>query len=961
MQIFAEFLATKVQALKFYKVLQKFAKKYIRKSGRNGMNKNSFNSGIRARNLAIGVSVMALGISMMAMPAIAQETPNAEASGETVVVTGIRGSLQNAISAKKKSSQIVEAISAEDIGKLPDNSIAESIARLPGIAAQRTNGRAQSLSLRGLGPDYTVTTLNGREQVSTNDNRSVEFDQYPSELINAVLVYKTPNAAMVNQGVAGTADLQTIRPLSVGKRVMAVNFRHEMNSEDAAIGGYKNSGDRYSGTYINQFLDGTLGIALGYAHTTSPYQATKDEPWGDGDLASRNGSFLPGGQKNQVQSSTLERDGYMMVIEAKPNDRLHVTIDGYHSDFEEIQQIARLEYPLEWGGATFVSGVKSADGKYYDTGSFSNVKVIVENYANRRKSTTDQLGINANYKLNDNWSLAFDANAQWLERDDLILESTAGTGANGVGATDTVSFVRGANNSYALKGTLNYSSFDNIFLTDPKGWGGAAGRAGYVKMPTVSDELNAIKLAATRKLSNSIFTSFTFGYNQTGHTKKKVNKEGAITLPGLVAQASVPTAFRRGITDASFLGNTSGMIAYDSLGLFDSGYFGFTAFQGDNDKKNWTVDETITTSFFMANIDTTLAGIPVTGNVGFQRVHASQNAISTYVSGSGGTSYFEDGASYTDNLPSLNLNFDILKDVKLRFGAGTVIVRPRMDDMSGGVGYGIVVDSANPNRSLGFDSYWNGGGGNAKLKPWKSNSYDLSVEKYFGRRGYVSAAVFYKDLTSFIYNANIVKDYTGAALPSNCYTSTGAQVLDSVTNIWICSRANANRKGIISGPTNGSGGKISGVEISASLPFEVISPMLDGFGLIVSGAFNNSSVNPGGTGEVSVPGLSKKVINSTIYYEKHGFSARISNRYRGDFVGEVPDYTNSLQTRNVRAESILDAQLGYTFEDGLAKGLSLNLSASNITNEPFFMYKGDNVVREEKYGATYMFGISYKW
>ena len=907
-----------------------------------------------SRYLAISTSAIALGVALSATSAIAQEKTNAE----TVVVTGIRKSLQDSISAKKKSSQIVEAVSAEDIGKLPDVSIAESIARLPGIAAQRTNGRAQSLSLRGLGPDYTVTTLNGREQVSTNDNRSVEFDQYPSELINAVLVYKTPNAAMVNQGVAGTADLQTVHPLSIGKRVIAVGARHEVNSEKAAIGGYKNSGDRYYGTYINQFLDGTLGIALGYAHTTSPYQATKDEPWGDGDLASLNGAFLPGGQKNQVQSSTLKRDGFMGVIEAKPSDKLHVTIDGYHSDFEEIQQIARLEYPLAWGGATFVSGVKSSDNKFYDSGTFSDVKVIVENYANRRESKTDQIGINANYELSDKWSLDFDANAQWLERKDLILESTAGTGANGVGATDTVSFVRGANNSYALKGALNYSSFSNIFLTDPKGWGGAAGRAGYVKNPTVDDQLNAVKLAATRNVSNSFIKSFTFGVNQTEHTKEKNNREGAITLPGLVAQASVPTEFRRGVTDASFLGNTSGMIAYDALGLYDSGYFGFTQFNGDNDKKTWSVSETITTAFFMANIDTTLAGIPVTGNVGFQRVHASQNAISTYVSGQGGTTFFSDGTSYTDNLPSLNLNFDVMKDLKVRFGAGTAIVRPRMDDMSGGVGYGVTVDSANPDRSLGFDSYWNGGGGNAKLKPWKSNSYDLSVEKYFGRRGYVSAALFYKDLTSYIYNAKFAVDYTGASLPSNCYNN-GAKILNN--GVWICSKADANRKGTLSGPFNGEGGHISGVEVSASLPFEIVNPMLEGFGLIVSGSFNNSSINPAGTGEVAVPGLSKKIINSTIYYEKAGFSARVSNRYRGDFVGEVPDYTNSLQTRNVRAESILDAQLGYTFQDGPAKGLNLNLSASNITNEPFFMYKGDNVVREEKYGATYMFGISYKW
>ena len=109
-------------------------------------------------------------------------------------------------------------MSAEDIGKLPDSSIAEAIGRLPGIAAQRTNGRAQTLSIRGLGPDFTVTTFNGREQASTNDNRTVEFDQYPSELVTQVKIYKTPDAGMAYQGIAGTTDIATVHPLALSNR-----------------------------------------------------------------------------------------------------------------------------------------------------------------------------------------------------------------------------------------------------------------------------------------------------------------------------------------------------------------------------------------------------------------------------------------------------------------------------------------------------------------------------------------------------------------------------------------------------------------------------------------------------------------------------------------------------------------------------------------------------------------------
>jgi len=135
-----------------------------------------------------------------------------------IVVTGIRRSIEASISAKANNTSIVEVISAEDIGKLPDVSIAESLARLPGVTMQRLDGRSQQISIRGLGPDFTTALLNGRELVTTGDNRGVEFDQFPSELLGSVVVYKTPDAALIGQGLAGTVDLRTVRPLAYGRR-----------------------------------------------------------------------------------------------------------------------------------------------------------------------------------------------------------------------------------------------------------------------------------------------------------------------------------------------------------------------------------------------------------------------------------------------------------------------------------------------------------------------------------------------------------------------------------------------------------------------------------------------------------------------------------------------------------------------------------------------------------------------
>ena len=132
-----------------------------------------------------------------------------------------------------------------------------------------------------------------------------------------------------------------------------------------------------------------------------------------------------------------------------------------------------------------------------------------------------------------------------------------------------------------------------------------------------------------------------------------------------------------------------------------------------------------------------------------------------------------------------------------------------------------------------------------------------------------------------------------------------------------------------------------------------------------SGAFNSSQLNPSGTSSYDVPGLSREVVNTTIYYEKYGFSARISNRYRGDFLGEVPDYTNSLNNQWVHSESIYDAQVSYAFQEGPMKGLTLSVSGSNLNNTPFWVYQGkghpEQILRYEKYGATYLFGVSYRY
>jgi iron complex outermembrane receptor protein len=899
-----------------------------------------------------------------------------DASGniEEVVVTGIRKSIEDSIAVKKNEDAIVEVVSAEDIGKLPDSSIAESIARLPGLAAQRTNGRAQTLSIRGLGPDFTVTTFNGREQASTNDNRTVEFDQYPSELVTQVKIYKTPDAGMAYQGIAGTTDIATVHPLAYDGRRTAATYRREYNDQEANIPGLSRNGDRGNLTYIDQFREGTVGVAFGAAYNKTPYQARTREPWGYPEVG---GALVIGGDKDGVQSSFYERMAYLGVLEFQPNDRLHMLVDAYHSDFQELQTIQRIEFGTIWAGATLSNPGPVVNGRI-QSGTFANVPfVVIENYNNDRDAQIDSIGWNTTFELTENWNLASDVSWSKVEREDLRLESTAGTGTNNDPArpplVDSISFTTDGDGITHFRPTLNYSDYNTVFLTDPGGWGGGRRRSGFVGNPEIEDEIKAIRLSAERKLG-SFVDSVSFGANYAERVKSKDNFQSILYLPGDISHAVVPTAFRTGTTNTAFFGSPFGMIGYDAIGLYRSGFWQpVDAFIDPNpavgvgDRQSavtndWEVTEKLTTAFVKVGIDTQIGSLPLRGNIGLQSVTADQSSDISYFSAPqagetfGSVSIVTSGAEYTEVLPSLNLALELPNDMKLRFGAAITVARPRMDDLAGGAGYTVISDTATPENVGGQLLYWRRtGGGNPELEPWKANAFDLSLEKYFGDQAYVSVAAYYKKLVTYIFNSSVLASFEGVLLPGQDTLS------DPVTGF---TEADANRLGVVTTKVNGSGGYIRGAELTVSLPLSIVSDVLDGFGFIVSGAVNESSIDINGV-ETPVPGLSEEVVNTTLYFEKYGFSARISNRYRGEFIGEVPEFDSSLTLKNVSAESLLDAQIGYEFQEGLMKGLSVSVSGTNLTDEPFTLSNVDdeeyNLIKHQEYGAVYSLAVTYKF
>ena len=889
-----------------------------------------------------------------AAKAKAKAKPEATTELEQIVVTGFRGSIESAIATKRDNSSIVESVSAEDIGKLPDVSIGEALARLPGLAAQRIDGRAQSISIRGLGPDFSTALLNGREQVSSGDNRGVEFDQYPAELLSSVVVYKTPDATLIGQGLAGTVDLRTIRPLDYRERILAVNGRYEANGKSALNPDQANDGYRASATYVNQFADDTVGVTFGIASQSTPTQSERFNSWGFAD--GPDGNKIIGGSKSFAQSNDLDRLGLIGTLEYRPSDSFHTTLDLSYSDFQESQSLRGIELPLQWSSAQLQPGF-TADNGLITQGVFNNVKGVMRNDFNERNAKLFTFGWNMRFDFADQWGAETDLSYSRAKRDDFLLESYAGTGPNGQGATDSLGFSVQPNDTVRFSPTLDYTNLNIISLTSPQGWGAnstQSAQEGFLNRPKTEDQLAHLRFSVDRAFSSGAFSKATFGIDVSRRDKDKVANEFFIQLPGDADSVAIPSEALLGTVSLSFLG-IPGQIAYNPLFLLDNGFYDQVRnINADVKTKSWKVREDIGVAYVKVDVNTDIGGVALSGNFGLQAVVTNQDSGGFGIR-SGGTTAGDgfvavnEGANYTRLLPSVNLAFDFGNDQMVRFGASRTAARARMDKLSASQSFNT--NDANLLNTDPNHSFFSANGGNPKLKPTMATTFDLSFEKYFsGTQGYVALAGFYKDLEDFVNeNDSVVFDFVDFV-----DLLSPAQQQDLGTTL-----------GLVSGPTNRGDGSIKGAELTVSVPLDLIAAPLEGFGIITSGSYTDSSVKLGDNPDpITVPGLSKWVANSTIYFEKNGFQTRLSHRYRSTFLGEVFGFGAGRTLRSVKPENLLDAQISYAFQSGSLEGLTLLGQVSNITNQPFTTFDNGNqrhVIDHQEFGTTFLIGASYKF
>lgn len=917
------------------------------------------------------LALAAAGITSFAATA-AEEKQLKNDDVEVIEVKGFRGSIVESINTKRFSPEVVESISAEDIGKLPDSSIAESIARLPGLTAQRLDGRASRVSVRGFSENESATTFNGREQVSIGDNRGVEFDLYPSEIMSGVTVYKTPSASIEAEGIAGVIDMQTVKPLSKGERVIMFNGQLEQTGFGKLNPDGDDQGYRGTVSYIDQFADDTIGVAFALNTMSSPNQEKRWNSWGYPEFTTEDGQSysILGGAKPYVRSSTLERDSAMLVLEAAPTDKLNMTFDALYIDFSDEQILRGIEIPFAWGQGSISSDSTTVDAEtgFITSAVTEGQRVVVRNDHQERKAELTQFGFNAKYDINDSWSTEFDISRSEVERQLWSIESYSGTGrgdANGV--ADNIGYVLdGGNTGAQFSHELDYSDYNLIQLGGPLSWGGSkalndkygltdtpfqnTAQDGFINAPEVNDELTTLKLAATKILDNEYINAVKFGMSYRDREKSKLSEGYFLTLkdfslsnPGMV---SVPEQYRLGSASLDFIG-MGDMIAYDTRALINDGYYDLLQESLTDQKhktQSWTVQEKVTAFFVQADINAEIGSIPVTGNVGVRYVkteQSSQGSAANTVDGLVVVTPTDVSHDYSHVLPSINLSFAIDEEQTLRFGAAKTISRALLNDMNASINasYGQQPDDNG--------NFWSISGGNPKLEPKEATGFDISYENYFNAEGYFSAAVFYKDINQWIFDGTYAVDMSGVANPA-----TG--------------EIPATSSGTGNGKVNGGGGDLWGYELSLALPFNVFHSSLDGFGLIASHTGIEQDVEDQNGNEYELVGLSDQIDSLTVYYERNGFQARTSMRKRSDFKGNVNGLGLAATQVDIKGETIWDAQLGFDFgEAGVDSldGLNVTFQVQNITEEPFTTLSGDNAlqVRDyQDYGRTFLLGFSYK-
>jgi iron complex outermembrane receptor protein len=854
---------------------------------------------------------------------------------EPIVVTGIRASLKKSLDTKRIADTHIEVITAEDIGKMPDKNVADSLMRIPGVTTSSAGANEggfdenDRVSMRGTNPSLTQTLIDGHA-VSSGDwfvlnqvtavGRSVTYTLLPSEIVGEVIVHKTAQAADPEGGVAGYVNIQTRKPLDFSRPVTV----------SANLGGVysdlpSKSEPQFSGLVNWQNDDKTFGLLVQVFYEKRDLRRDGQEELfyeqikpgsavalAHPDLAN---VYYPGLIGSALFTQERVRKGGMIELGFRPSDDLKFNLSAFDSKLNASNYNRNY---LLWTTHFLAQGT----GQGPDAGYVVRNGTLVS--ANFTANPGTQYGIYDQISRPNESSQTKYVNldGEWRASEALTFKGMIGdTRGNGRTPTQDVGEFNagiGSGASYSLFGTGTAGHWA-LGSESP----GVPGTLSWIfgdQNVDVRDEEKYAQLDAIYQIGNGALTDLKFGARFSDHTRKSDGVIGQGPGAGAFDASSLPSGFSLYPSDfGSDLGSG-----------FPTGVWYFTASQlaafnnqytnrDPTSRADWTADYSLKEKDSAAYVQADFDGEGWGGNVGLRLVRTEEDIVSNV-----GTSGSTPGAittsafgpylptrfknSYNDVLPSANVKFDLQEDLLLRFAASKTITRPDYSALAAPIS--LTFQPEAPGTTTGA-----GNGSNPNLEPVKSNNFDASLEYYFAPRALASASVFYMDLTSFIGLGHVTQTFK--TFNQNYPEGFDAQYVLTV-------------------PVNSSG-SVKGIELAYEQPF------FDNFGV----AFNYTYADGEEKGGGPLVGTSKHTYNASGYYEDEHFNARISYTYRSSFYSGL-DRSTAFYQAGIGSVS---ASLGYKLDENW----SFSLDGLNLNNPELKYY----ALNRDQPRAFYVNGRQY--
>jgi TonB-dependent receptor len=884
---------------------------------------------------------------------VAKKTKAANDSVEVIKVTGIRSSLKESQEIKKLADNVIDAIVAEDIGKFPDENVAEALQRIPGVSVTRVNGEGQTVTVRGLTGDYNITTLNGRKLASDNPSRDFNYDVIASELISAVQVHKTPQGHLPEGGIGAVVNVQTARPLDIGKFVLSGSLNNTYNER-------AESNDPRGSLFISDVSqDQTFGALASITHSNYTNRHDSYQAWsfserpvdiGRDGVVEHKAVRFPGYAQLTSYQDERTRTGGTVALQWQPNDNIDVNFDALYSVYDidsNGRQLSVVTYSESWLPAkngVYTSVDVGADGWAKQLAWQGPALMDIVDTRAPRRNTTYQYGLNLNWvtdALTYNFDLATSAAENKNNGDNKYVVARSGVESasinwnNGEAIPDIV-----------LSEEVTPNSVFGAWYTNTDGTG-------------VKDATDNAAFSGTWE-NDGLISKVMFGAGYDRQEKERIthrSKNASIFAGENLAKINAPKSalvnfyghewwrLPANALDAgnisNFMGSTKANIPanwatvnmtnlYKFLGELDPA--AAALLQTEISKsQSYIIEEEISHAFVEMNLEDTWLDMPYLLNLGLRYTHTnvassghSQNIHNLRFGADGkpvDDSWKEvqpvsEESAYEDLLPSLNLKLELTDDLVLRIATSQVISRPSLAELAP---YTYIDVKPNEQGVRYYEARTPG------LKPYTADQFDTALEWYYHDSGTLTLASFYKEVASFIKWDKSTETIDGQPF-----------------EVWK--------------PYNDASkaARIRGYELAWLQTFDELLPAyLAGFGLQANYTWNDSVSGETDDAGKAKPfrGLSKSQLNLVGFYEHNKFEARIAYNRRSGFYAW--DNWSTIGGKSVaeplmnNSTSWMDVSVSYD----LTEQLTLRADVANLQDKIDTRYLGS--AEHIQYAATY--------